>query len=750
MEQGNKRMDQIPESQFGEAKLTFDELESITNSIPGGVAQFAHDECLTLLYANDGFYRICGYSREELAGKSGRDIINLLVLTDDRNTIFESSFEQFQCGVEVKLECRLKKKDSSFVWVRLNAVCSLNRRGAEMIRCIFVDITDEKLLHQKLWHEQERYRLITEQLNDIFFEYNFENDTIYASSKWEELFGYQIPHENIMASIADGEVVYDDDKAAISQLFAQAAHGVPCSELEVRFRKAGGGYIWTSVSTTVIYDDAGNPVKAIGKISDIDDRMREREKLISSAQRDPLTRLYNKVAVESYIRGCLRATDGDIRHALMIIDVDNFKGVNDNLGHLFGDVVLSEISSKLRTLFRSTDIIGRFGGDEFVVFLKNVGGNDKISQKARAVCDIFRETYTGENRDYKISGSVGIAVYPEDGKNFYELFKKADEALYEAKDRGKDGFVICGEKEKAEALQKYAFPGSRSNRRSKQQILKNSLTMDIYEMLYETKDGRGAIQFILRMIGSEFCAERVSIYENDGGNFCCTYEWCNENVNPQQKLIAPYGDFSYANYHFTTDGFYYCSDVNEVGGELGRYLKMNGVKSFLQLPVFDRGVLKAIVGLDSKYYWSEDERETLGEISNIIGSFLLKYRSEQEIKKERDLLQTMTDSINLWSYVIQPGTYRLLYLNQAAKRAAPIAKVGDFCFSALKMRENRCENCPAEKLNETAQPVSADIYDAARQLWFCVAASQVDWDGGKADLLCQTDITRFVRNDKRD
>lgn len=746
MEQGNKRMDDNPLNHFGAAKLTFDELETITNSIPGGVVQLAHDEDLTLLYANDGFYRICGYPREELAGKSGWDIFRMLVPPEELKSVTESAVEQLRFGSEIKFECRIVRKDGKPVWVRVNAACSpSSSRGAEVIRCIFVDITSEKQLSQKLQNEQERYRMITEQLNDIFFEYNFENDTIYTSSKWEELFGYPLPRENILASLPASELVYDDDKEALLQIVERARQGIPSGELEVRFRRAGGGYIWTSMSITVVCDDLGSPVKAIGKIADIDERMREREKLISSAQRDPLTRLYNKVAVESFIRSCLRATDGNIRHALMIIDVDNFKGVNDNLGHLFGDAVLSEISVKLRTLFRSTDILGRFGGDEFVVFLKNVGENEKIAQKAQAVCDIFRETYTGENKDYKISGSVGISIYPEDGKNFYELFKNADSALYEAKARGKDGFVICGADENTK--EKAADSNVQPLRRSSQQVMKNSLTMDIYEMLCETKDGHGAIQFILRMIGREFSADRVYIYEKGWNGFSNTYEWSAEGRKPGENEKSPYGDFSNAKFRFQSEGFYYCPDVNaaEVQDGVFRCLKARSVQSFLQCPVFEGDVLQAVVGFDFKTACSDNERETLTEIAKIIGSFLLKYRFRQELKAERDLFQTMTESIHLWSYVIDPETYHLMYVNPTVRRKAPDARIGDFCYRTLKSRKELCENCPAEELKQTAAPTCADIYDSERDLWFSATAAPVDWEGDKKALICQTDITRFIK-----
>ncbi len=437
MEQANRRAEENPVT----AGITFHELEAIINSIPEGVVQFALDAEMTLLYANEGFYRINGYSRRELSQKAGLDMMEQLVVGEDIPCLLRDISQQLEQSGSALVEFRSIHKDGSIVWLRMTAVNKITER-CDVLQCTLVDITQEKALRQQLLIEQERYHIITEKFNDVIFEYNFGNDSLYVSSKWEELYGWPLPRENIIWNFLNGDIVYDEDKIALSKMLDQFMEGVQNCEFEVRLRKKDDGYVWTNVTTTMICDEIGNPLKVIGKISDIDIRMREREKLIYDAQRDPFTKLYNKTAAESYIRACLRSTDSDSRHALMIIDIDNFKDVNDSHGHLFGDMVLTEISGKLRDMFRSSDVLGRFGGDEFIVFLKNVTDKERIAEKAKMVCDIFRDTYTGEKKDYKISGSVGVSLFPDHGKNFPELFHKADAALYDAKCRGKDCYVI--------------------------------------------------------------------------------------------------------------------------------------------------------------------------------------------------------------------------------------------------------------------------------------------------------------------
>lgn len=737
MEQSNSHAESLA-AYSNSVNLTMHEMQVVIDNMPNGVILFAGSGEQSLLYANDIFYRISGYDKSDLLGKTCADILESLIPSEDMEQVLHSLSERN--GSDVWLELRIQKKDGSFAWVRFS-VGSLTK-GA--VCCTFTDITREKTLQQELQMQQERYRIITEQLNDIFFEYNFINDTLTASSQWEELFGYRLNGKHAMASILSDDYIYDDDKEVITRVIDRANRGLPTSELEVRIRRAGGGYIWTSVSTTIICDEIGNPVKVIGKISDIDERKREREKLISNAQRDPLTGLYNKVAVESYIRTCLRASDDSMRHALMIIDVDNFKGVNDSLGHLFGDTVLREISSKLRTLFRSTDILGRFGGDEFIVFLKNVGGNQQISQKAEAICDIFRETYTGENKDYKISGSVGVSVFPEQGSNFYELFKHADTALYEAKNRGKDGFVICGEPDGKEPADKQE-PASQQSARHTQSRMEHSIVTDVYAMLNEPKDAHDALQFILKLIGREFLADRVLIFEKDEV-FHKSFEWCAEN----KKLLKGkdvYGDFGYAMRRFREDGFYYCPDValEEEENDVTRALKANGVKSVLQCPIFESDELTAVVGLEGSLPWPIDERRILVEVCRITGKFISKYRAEQKLRKELALLRAANKNAGLWSYAIEPDTWKLQYVSSVVADAAPEAKPGELCFKALRNRDSVCENCPAVESQATSHPAEAVLFDRQRGQWFRTKAAAETWDGKKSVLLSASDVTRFIK-----
>lgn len=159
-------------------------------------------------------------------------------------------------------------------------------------------------------------------------------------------------------------------------------------------------------------------------------------------ERDSMTGLYNKTSGIDYIKNEIRARDEQSVHALFMIDLDNFKQINDNLGHAFGDQVIIEAARIISDAFRSSDIVFRFGGDKFVVFAIGVSDIDSVQQKALEAGEALRRSYGGNGQMWSISASIGIACFPYHGDTYEVLFKSADTALLKAKEKGKDTYVI--------------------------------------------------------------------------------------------------------------------------------------------------------------------------------------------------------------------------------------------------------------------------------------------------------------------
>lgn len=155
------------------------------------------------------------------------------------------------------------------------------------------------------------------------------------------------------------------------------------------------------------------------------------------AETDQLTGLYNKVTTERKIKEYF-AENPDSQSLLFVLDIDNFKKINDTMGHAFGDEVLREIGQGLKQQFRASDIIGRAGGDEFVILLKHITEDRYVIREARKLENFFKGLQVGKYTKYSVTSSIGCAVFTKDGEDFETLYKMADEALYKAKQRGKN------------------------------------------------------------------------------------------------------------------------------------------------------------------------------------------------------------------------------------------------------------------------------------------------------------------------
>ena len=162
--------------------------------------------------------------------------------------------------------------------------------------------------------------------------------------------------------------------------------------------------------------------------------------LEDKADTDLLTDLNNKMATERKIR--------EYMGVLFVLDVDNFKKINDTMGHAFGDEVLRNLAVRLQSMFRATDIVGRTGGDEFMVFLKDIRDITMIEREGKKIEQFFHQFEVGEYVKYSVTASVGAAVFPGDGNTFENLYKSADNALYVSKRHGKNQLTFYKKPEK--------------------------------------------------------------------------------------------------------------------------------------------------------------------------------------------------------------------------------------------------------------------------------------------------------------
>ena len=232
-------------------------------------------------------------------------------------------------------------------------------------------------------------------------------------------------------------------------LLASYYHGKRSCMIEYQEELPEGRLRWLRLSVDLVEYPNSNDVEAYLLYEDIDESKRKELRTRELAETDPLTGVFNRAAFASMTDQAIHSSKTDAKHALLMMDIDGFKLVNDAFGHEAGDRTLIDVANSLRSILRRDDIVGRLGGDEFVVFINDIPNDTVAANKAKQICALMRKVYSLE---VQTSGSVGIAMCPRDGSDFDTLYKKADSALYHVKGTGKDNYAFYREKMEDERL----------------------------------------------------------------------------------------------------------------------------------------------------------------------------------------------------------------------------------------------------------------------------------------------------------
>ncbi len=424
---------------FYERPHNISEYEEIMSAVPCGILVTEADDDFTLLYVNEGYYNLVGYTPEEHYNKFGKRGASTMH-PDEAALVARAAKEQMAKAGAFSAEVRLAHKTQGYIWVSLSGRLRVTENGHK-VYVVVIDISDYVVALERLEKEHYFNTLVTSLTDDAFFEYDIASRTVRYSKNFADRLGIGEVVNDYPRPLIEKGLIAEDSMHVFEHKTIEASDEV--FEEEMHYNLPDGSDVWYGGHYCVISDSYGKPVRIVGKMNDITKHKEKIVELSIKAEQDQLTGLYNKVTTEYLINEILKMRRfNDDRHALMIIDIDNFKNINDKLGHQYGDNVLTELAEALKPMFRSDDVIGRIGGDEFFVFMKNYNSVNKLKDKAQEICRVFDKTYTQDDVSVCISASVGIALCPEHGTNFDILYKSADSALYAEKEKGKNGYVI--------------------------------------------------------------------------------------------------------------------------------------------------------------------------------------------------------------------------------------------------------------------------------------------------------------------
>ena len=348
------------------------------------------------------------------------------------------TFDECRANVSGKpSSCTYKlSKGGNATWcqstfIRVSDTCTL---------CCNKDVTEGLATEdrRRAWQD-ERYRLLTEMTNKMSFDYDSDTDTVllYIDRTGDGVEAQVIPHYlEKLASTRSG-VVHPDDMDDVRRMFEDVRAGAAEVSAEYRANYYGHGYAWYRANLFVAHDNAG-AWHLVGLIENIED---ERD-LRYRAENDAATGLSNHATTQDLVAAALAKPAVREHSVCVVLDIDDFKAVNDNSGHMEGDALLRKVGSVLRSSFRESDVIGRVGGDEFVLLLKEVDMDVVLRKLNQVRAQISATTVPGLGHAPTLS--VGVYATCSDDRTYRDVFTRADEALYQAKRAGKNRVQVYG------------------------------------------------------------------------------------------------------------------------------------------------------------------------------------------------------------------------------------------------------------------------------------------------------------------
>ena len=305
------------------------------------------------------------------------------------------------------------------------------------------DVTDRKLAEEALRESERRYQLMADASPVGIFRCDGESRCRYVNRRWREITGLTTGEAATSGWLT---AVHPDEVEAVAGQWRRAVAEGQVFRAECRFRRPRGITTWVFVQAEPVYDLQRQLSGYIGSVTDISDRKRSEEEIRRIAYYDALTRLPNRAFfLEQLGRNIASARRTGRRSALLFCDLDNFKDVNDTLGHDKGDLLLQGIAERLSACIRKGDTLGRLGGDEFVLLLPKVESSRDAVQVARKIKEHLARPFDLDGHEVYTSPSIGIAFFPDDGDTVSTLLKHADMAMYAAKAKGRNRYQFFSE-----------------------------------------------------------------------------------------------------------------------------------------------------------------------------------------------------------------------------------------------------------------------------------------------------------------
>lgn len=417
----------FPRSEEGFRSLVENSLEAIS----------LIDRSGTVLYASAATERILGYPA---ASSLGRDAFRG-VHPDDLEAV-RSVFDRClaEPGRTFLAAYRLRRRDGTWRQVEAAGVNRLNQPGLRAIVVNLRDITDRKRAEEALRASEERYRALFERNLAGVYRSKLDGRIVECNEAFARIFGFRSREELLGEETWRYWLAGEDGRASFERLQRE---GVLVND-EIRLRRRDNIPVWVLRNETLLPGGPEIPPTIEGTLLDITERKRTEELMEFQAYHDVLTGLPNRVLFRDRLTMAIAQSQrAGSPLAVMFLDLDRFKVINDSLGHPIGDRLLQAAADRLQLCVREHDTVARVGGDEFILLLPSLRHGQDTALVARKILQAVERPFQVQGHEILLTTSLGIAVYPDDGDTAETLIQNADRALYRAKEAGRNNYQRC-------------------------------------------------------------------------------------------------------------------------------------------------------------------------------------------------------------------------------------------------------------------------------------------------------------------
>ncbi|AWX54627.1 MULTISPECIES: bifunctional diguanylate cyclase/phosphodiesterase [Brevibacillus] len=433
----------------GELNMVVNELADVKYALDQSTILAITDNKGIILRANEQFCLISKYERSELIGNDHR----ILNSGFHPKGFFKDMWSCIRSGQVWRGEIRNRAKDGSYYWVDTTIVPFKNQAG-EIYQYLSIrsDITARKQMEDELKRSEEKYRIIAENTSDIISIINLDGEFLYLSPSHKRVWEHTVPDEEIHNLF---EWIVEDDRDIFAYAIQHAFSTRKEYMVECRINTQRNDVIWTESKINPIADEEGNVTKLLLVTRDVTDRKQSEETIHHLAYHDALTDLPNRrMYVQQLSKEMMQAKRFQSNLAVLFLDLDRFKDVNDSFGHDVGDMLLIEASKRLQACLKPGDVVARLGGDEFTIMQNQLQDRNEATALAEQIMNQLQRPFELDGHVFNVSCSIGIALYPQDGDNPEDLLKRADTALYTVKSRGKNGYDFFDPTMEAKSLER--------------------------------------------------------------------------------------------------------------------------------------------------------------------------------------------------------------------------------------------------------------------------------------------------------